>query len=280
MRRFDRSPFSRGSGAPPRDGDGAADGTVRLQVALAHAGVCSRRHAADWIASGRVEVDGETVREPGFRVPVGAEVRVDGRAIEAGGHEPLRTILLNKPRGLICSADDAEGPTVFECLRGVRERLVPVGRLDKDSEGLLLLSNDGELVNRLTHPRYGHVKEYLVTVRGELDERAFRELRSPMTLEDDGTQLAPVRVEYEGYDGSRIPPRHRLRMWLGEGRNRQIRRMCEQVGLRVTSLVRLAVNDLRLPRDLPPGAWRDLTPRDYALLETPPRRAAPRRVPR
>ncbi len=249
--------------------------TLRLQVVLSHSGVCSRRHAVDWIESGRVQVNGETVREPGFRVPVGATVAVDGHPLAAGGHEPLRTILLNKPRGLICSADDAEGPTVFECLRGVRERLVPVGRLDKESEGLLLLSNDGDLVNRLTHPRYGHVKEYLVTVRGEMDERAFRELSSPMTLEDDGTRLAPVRVEYEGYDGSRFPPRHRLRMWLGEGRNRQIRRMCEQVGLRVSSLVRLAINGLRLPRDLAPGAWRDLTPRDFSLLESPPRRVAP-----
>ena len=245
--------------------------TLRLQVVLAHAGVCSRRHAVDWIESGRVEVDGEIVREPGFRVPAGATVRVDGHAIEAGDHEPLRTVMLNKPRGLISSADDSEGPTVFECLRGVRERLVPVGRLDKESEGLLLLSNDGDLVNRLTHPRYGHVKEYLVTVRGELDERTFRELSSPMILEDDGTPLAPVRVEYEGYDGSRRPPRHRLRMWLGEGRNRQIRRMCEQVGLRVTSLVRLAINGLRLPRDLSPGEWRDLSPRDYVLLDQPPR---------
>ena len=248
-----------------------APDTTRLQVVLSHVGVCSRRHAADWIESGRVMVNGETVREPGFRVPLGATVTVDGRPIEAGTHERLRTILLNKPRGLICSADDAEGPTVFECLRGVRERLVPCGRLDKESEGLLVLSNDGDLVNRLTHPRYGHVKEYLVTVRGVMDERSFRELSSPMTLEDDGTRLAPVRVEYEGFDGSRDPPRHRLRMWLCEGRNRQIRRMCEQVGLRVSSLVRLAVNSLRLPRDLAPGEWRDLTPRDFRLLETPPR---------
>ncbi len=283
MPRFEGNPFARRAGAapPPVPGtDGAGDDTLRLQVVLSHSGVCSRRHAAEWIASGRVQVDGETIREPGFRVPLGATVSVDGHALVAGGHEPHRTILLNKPRGLICSADDAEGPTVFECLRGVRERLVPVGRLDKESEGLLLLSNDGDLVNRLTHPRYGHVKEYLVTVRGEMDERAFRELSSPMTLEDDGTRLAPVRVEYEGFDERCDPPRHRLRMWLGEGRNRQIRRMCEQVGLRVTSLVRLAVNSLRLPRDLAPGQWRDLTPRDYDLLETPPsplplRRAAP-----
>lgn len=254
----------------PVDGEDASSETLRLQVALSRAGVCSRRHAAEWIAAGRVAVDGVPVREPGFRVPFGAVVTVDGRRLEAGSRERPRTVLLNKPRGLICSADDAEGPTVFECLRGVRERLVPAGRLDKESEGLLILSNDGALVNRLTHPRHGHVKEYLVTVRGEMDERMFRTLSSPMTLEDDGTRLAPVRVAYEGFDGSREPPRHRLRMWLGEGRNRQIRRMCEQVGLRVTSLVRVAVNSLRLPRDLPPGAWRDLGPRDFALLETPP----------
>lgn len=240
----------------------------RLQVLLAHAGVCSRRHAAALVESGRVTVNGEAILEPGYRVPKGAAVAVDGHPLPSA-HEPPRTILLYKPRGLVCSADESEGPTVYECLRGVRERVVPVGRLDKDSEGLLLLSNDGDLVLHLTHPRYGHIKEYLVTVRGDLDERAFRALNAPMTLEDDGTRLAPVRVEYEDGDTFSNPPRHRLRMWLQEGRNRQIRRMCEQVGLRVSRLVRVAINGLRLPRGIRPGEWRDLTPAELARLESP-----------
>ena len=259
-----RAPRPSTDAAPPS----RAQEEPRLQVLLAHAGVCSRRHAAAWVEAGRVAVNGETVLEPGFRVPAGATVSVDGVPLPASRHEPLRTILLYKPRGLICSADSSEGPTVFECIPRIRERLVPVGRLDKESEGLLLLSNDGDLVNRLTHPRYGHVKEYLVTVRGDLTERAFNALNAPMVLEDDGTELAPVRVEYVDGDTFSRPPRHRLRMWLVEGRNRQIRRMCEQVGLDVSRLIRVAVNDLRLPRGLRPGEWYDLPPSDLRLLRS------------
>lgn len=242
----------------------------RLQVLLAHSGVCSRRHAIAWIESGRVTVNGTPIYEPGYRVPRNATVAVDGTPLPSSGHEPHRTLLLYKPRGLVCSADPTEGPTVFECIPSVRERVVPVGRLDKDSEGLLLLSNDGTLVNHLTHPRYGHTKEYLVTVRGALTRSAFRALNEPMTLEDDGTELAPVRVEYVDGDTFSRPPRHRLHMWLHEGRNRQIRRMCDQVGLDVSRLIRIAINDLRLPDDFRPGDWTDLSPADLRLLHLPP----------
>ena len=244
-----------------------ASPSSRLQVLLAHSGVCSRRHAAAWIEAGRVTVNGDVVTEPGLRIEPGAVVAVDGVPLPASGHEPLRTILLYKPRGLICSADASEGPTVFECIPRIRERLVPVGRLDKESEGLLLLSNDGDLVNRLTHPRYGHTKEYLVTVRGDFTERAFHALNAPMVLEDDGTRLAPVRVEYVDGDTFSRPPRHRLRFFLHEGRNRQIRRMCEQVGLDVSRLIRLAVNDLRLPPSFRPGDWRELSPSELNSLK-------------
>ncbi len=214
-------------------------------------------------------VDGKVVTEPGARFGEDAEIVVDGKRL--GAPERKRTVMLYKPVGVLSTMSDPfGGKTVAEIVK-TPERLVPVGRLDKDSEGLLLLSNDGDLVLRLTHPRYGHMKEYLVTVRGELDERAFRALNAPMTLEDDGTRLAPVRVEYEDGDTFSRPPRHRLRMWLQEGRNRQIRRMCEQVGLRVSRLVRVAINDLRLPRGLRPGEWRDLTPAERQLLESPSR---------
>lgn len=234
--------------------------SVRLQVLLARCGVASRRHAADAIKEGRVEVDGQTVREPGLHVdPERVVVRVDGQRIKTAAPPRHRTILLNKPRGLICSADEEQGPTVFDCLEGIHERLVPVGRLDKDSEGLLLLSNDGAFVNQLTHPRYGHRKEYLVTVRGELDGKALAALRSAMTL-DDGTEVRPVEVDVVDSEPQRDPPRHRLLMTLGEGRNRQVRRMCDTVGLYVERLIRLAIGNLRLPRDLPAGQWRDLTP--------------------
>lgn len=245
------------------------ENTVRLQVLLAHFGIASRRHAADLVRSGRVSVDGETVLEPGLRVAPNADVRVDDQALSGVPRPRLRTILLNKPRGLICSADEGQGPTIYECLRDIRERLVPVGRLDKDSEGLLLLSNDGALVNTLTHPRYGHRKEYLVTIRGALNGDTLARLRSPMTLED-GTALRAVEVDLVDSEPDRDPPRHRLLMVLGEGRNRQIRRMCDTVGLHVERLIRLAIDGLRLPRDLKAGEWRDLTPGERTDLGVAP----------
>jgi 23S rRNA pseudouridine2605 synthase len=244
----------------------AHEHSVRLQVLLARYGVASRRHAADAIREGRVVVDGQVVREPGLRVdPDRVHIRVDGLPLRTAKPPRHRTILLNKPRGLICSADEEQGPTVFDCLQTIRERLVPVGRLDKDSEGLLLLSNDGPLVNALTHPRFGHRKEYLVTVRGEISGTALATLRSAMTL-DDGTVLRPVEVQLVDSEPGRDPPRHRLLMTLGEGRNRQVRRMCETVGLYVERLIRLAIGGLRLPRALRPGEWRDVTPDELRAL--------------
>ncbi len=243
--------------------------TLRLQVLLAHFGVASRRHAADLIRAGRVLVDGAAATEPGMRVsPDTSRILVDGQPLKTGQPPRLRTILLNKPRGLICSADKEQGPTVFECTPTIPERLVPVGRLDKDTEGLLLLSNDGALVHELTHPRFGHRKEYLVTVRGALDGEGLARLRGPMTLED-GTAIRAVEVDLIDSEPDRDPPRHRLRMILGEGRNRQVRRMCESVGLHVERLIRLAINGLRLPRDLKPGIWRELTEAESRLLMQP-----------
>lgn len=249
--------------SPP---DAGQEHSVRLQVLLARCGVASRRHAADLVREGRVQVHGRVVDEPGLRVdPATAHIRVDGKPLRTDAPRRHRTVMLNKPRDLICSADDGQGPTVFECLRGIPGRLVPVGRLDKDSEGLLLLSTDGDLVNRLTHPRYGHRKEYLVTVRGTLDGRALATLRGAMVL-DDGTRIRPVEVSLVDSEPRRDPPRHRLLMVLGEGRNRQVRRMCEAVGLYVERLIRLAIGGLRLPHDLPAGKWRDLTSAELALL--------------
>ena len=239
----------------------------RLQVILSHHGVASRRYSAELIQSGHVTVNGILVTEPGARVdPATARISVDGIPLNLNDTPATRTIMLNKPRGLICSATDDLGPTVFECLRDIPERIVPVGRLDKDSEGLLLLSNDGELIHTLTHPRFGHRKEYIVTVRGTITGDTLKTLRSPMTLEDDGTQLNPVEVDLLDNDLSKDPPRHRLRMILSEGRNRQIRRMCDQVGLYVERLIRMAIDDLRLPFAMPVGAWRDLTPPELDAL--------------
>ena len=246
----------------------------RLQCVLARAGVDSRRHCASIVAGGAVTVDGEVVREPGFRVedPERADIRVNGRrvAVSGAGAPRRRVIVMNKPRGVLCTRAEGPGRTVYDLLGGIRERLVSAGRLDRDSEGLLVLSNDGALVNRLTHPSHGHEKVYRVQACGIFDDETLDALQGPTEL--DGVPLAPVRVEYERRlaDGP-CGPRHRLLFRLREGRNRQIRRMCELAGLRVEALRRVAVNAFRLPSGLPSGAWRDMTAREIALLEKAPR---------
>ena len=232
----------------------------RLQNILAHAGVTSRRKAADIIAEGRVTVDGLVVREPGAKYGDAAEIKVDGRKIEA--FVSKRTIVLNKPVGVLSTMSDPfGGRTVAELVR-VPERLVPVGRLDKDSEGLLLMSNDGDLVNRLTHPRFEHKKTYLVKVAGRWSADKLATLRSPLKL-DDGYVIRPVPVEVVEECESNV---RLLKFVLGEGRKRQIRKMCSAAHLVVLQLTRVAVGRFRLPSELAPGEWRDLTPEELSLL--------------
>ena len=168
----------------------------RLQNVLSHRGVASRRHAAEIIAAGRVTVDGRVVTEPGVRVdPAAVRITVDGRPLDVA-EEKTRTILMYKPAGVLSTLSDPfGGRTVADILRGkVRERLVPVGRLDKDSEGLLLLSNDGALVNRLTHPRFEHEKIYIVRAAGRWNDEKLRVLRGPVEM-PDGYVTRPVPVE-------------------------------------------------------------------------------------
>lgn len=232
----------------------------RLQNILAHAGVASRRGAATLIESGVVTVDGLVVKEPGARFGVGVEIRVNGRPIVAA--ERKRTVVLNKPVGVLSTMSDPfGGPTVAELVK-TPERLVPVGRLDKDSEGLLLMSNDGDLVNRLTHPRFAHRKTYLVKVAGRWSTDKLATLRSPLTL-DDGYTIRPVPVEEVRDLGANV---RLLKFVLTEGRKRQIRKMCSAAHLVVLSLRRVAVGSFELPRDLAPGAWRDLTAAEIESL--------------
>ena len=232
----------------------------RLQNILAHAGVASRRGAATLIESGVVTVDGLVVKEPGARFGAEADVRVNGRPIIAA--ERKRTVVLNKPVGVLSTMSDPfGGPTVAELVK-TPERLVPVGRLDKDSEGLLLMSNDGDLVNRLTHPRFAHRKTYLVKVAGRWSADKLATLRSPLTL-DDGYTIRPVPVEEVRDLGANV---RLLKFVLKEGRKRQIRKMCSAAHLVVLSLRRVAVGAFDLPRDLAPGAWRDLTADEIASL--------------
>ena len=240
----------------------------RLQNILAHAGVASRRGAAALIESGVVTVDGIVVKEPGARFEIGSlgsegsgpVIRVNGKAITS--EEKHRTIVLYKPVGVLSTMSDPfGGKTVAELVK-TPERLVPIGRLDKDSEGLLLMSNDGTLVNELTHPRFNHTKTYLVKVAGRWSAEKLKTLRSPLTL-DDGYTIRPVPVEVvqEWENNTRI-----LKFVLSEGRKRQIRKMCSAAHLVVLTLKRVKVGNFELPSDLQPGEWRDLTDAELKLL--------------
>ena len=236
----------------------------RLQNILSHRGVASRRGAAAMIEEGRVSVNGAVVREPGARFdPSTAEIAVDGRPVGAAA-ERTRTIMMYKPAGVLSTVSDPfGGRTVLDLVRGqVSERLVPVGRLDKDSEGLLLLSNDGDLTYRLTHPRFEHEKTYIVRAAGRWSEDKLETLRSAVTM-PDGYRIRPVPVEVVRIGRDNV---HVLCFKLREGRKRQIRYMCSAAHLVVLSLKRVAIGGLRLPEDLQPGAWRDLSPDERNLL--------------
>jgi 23S rRNA pseudouridine2605 synthase len=235
----------------PSGGEG--DG-VRLQKVLAQAGLGSRRTCEELIERRRVRVNGE-VAVLGRRVdPEHDLIEVDGAAI--GVKEGLVHLLLHKPAGVITTVTDTlDRPTVLDLVPAA-PRVYPVGRLDADSEGLLLLTNDGELTHRLTHPSYGVDKEYLVEVEGAPQRGAVRRLREGVELDDGRTAPAKVAVL-----GDRL-----LRITIHEGRNRQVRRMCEAVGHPVLRLVRTRIGPLT-DRTLQPGTWRALTQDEVRALE-------------
>jgi len=229
---------------------GASDATLhtgeRLQKVLARTGVGSRRVCEDLIVDGRVTVNGD-VPVLGRRVDIGVDViELDGVPLPV--RPGLVHYLVNKPPGVVSTVDDTHGRPTVVGLVPPEPRVYPVGRLDKDSEGLLIVTNDGELTHRLTHPSYGVPKEYLVHVEGEPSAGAVRRLRDGIELEDGMT--APARVAV-------VSP-SLLRMVIHEGRNRQIRRMCEEVGHPVIRLVRTRIGPLADP-SLTPGSYRPLT---------------------
>ena len=235
----------------------------RLQKVLAAAGVASRRHVEEMVRAGRIRVNGRPAHI-GQRVrPETDVVEVDGTVV--GLRSDQVHYLLNKPTGVVSTASDPQGrPTVLDGLPA-EPRVYPVGRLDLDSEGLLLLTNDGDLARRVMHPSAGCEKEYLVAVEGRIGPGALRALRSGVELSDGPT--APARVS--------SPQRGLLRIVLTEGRNRQVRRMCAAVGLTVTRLVRTRIGPLRDSR-LGPGEWREHTRAELRALEasvgdSPPR---------
>jgi 23S rRNA pseudouridine2605 synthase len=232
----------------------AADGE-RLQKVLAAAGYGSRRACEELIAAERVTVNGE-VAVLGRRVhPADDLIAVDGHPVST--RPGLVHYLLNKPVGVVTTADDPQGRPTVVALVPAEPRVFPVGRLDADSEGLLLLTNDGDLAHRLTHPSFGIEKEYMVEVRGgPVSEGALRRLRNGVELDDGPTARASVTQLQSGL----------LRIAIHEGRNRQVRRMCDAVGHPVERLVRVRIGPLRDTR-LRPGKWRPLTPKEVRGLQ-------------
>ena len=237
----------------------------RLQKILARAGFGSRRASEELIQAGRVKVNGQVAELGSKADPETDRITVDGRALSTS--EPLTYIILYKPRNVLStvSAPDAR-PTVRDMVP-LPGRLYPVGRLDVDSEGLILLTNDGELANRLTHPRYGHEKEYRVLVARQPDEEQIRTWRRGVVLEDGyKTQTAEVRVDSLHGKGAW------LRVVLKEGRKRQIRETGAQLGLPVVRIIRVRIGSLLLG-NLKPKEWRHLTPDEVAALKGQPGKA-------
>jgi 23S rRNA pseudouridine2605 synthase len=227
---------------------------MRLNAYLARAGIASRRGSDDLIKAGRVRVN-DAPGELNTYVHAGDRVEVDGQPVTA---QSLRYVLLHKPAGAVTTARDPHGrPTVVDLVEEIPERVVPVGRLDADTTGALLLTNDGPLAHRLAHPRYGVEKVYEVDVEGEPDEAALQQLAAGVELDDGRTAPAKVR---------RLGPA-KLELTLHEGRKHQVKRMCEAVGHPVVRLHRSRYAGLTLER-LEPGRWRELDPTEVKELRS------------
>ncbi len=224
----------------------------RLQKILSAAGVASRREAETMITAGRVAVNGLVVTELGTKAdPARDRITLDGKPVRL--QESRLYILLYKPAGYVTTLKDPEGrPVVTSLLKGIRERVYPVGRLDYNTEGLLLLTNDGAWANALAHPRHEVEKEYLVKVRGKVSSEQVARLSGGVELDDGRTAPAKVRIEQESQMNSR------LSVTIHEGRYRQVRRMCEAVGLTVAALKRVRYGFLHLG-ELKQGEFRHLT---------------------
>ncbi|NLZ92204.1 MAG: rRNA pseudouridine synthase [Clostridiales bacterium] len=231
----------------------------RLQKYMASCGVASRRKCEEIIAEGRVKVNGVTVREAGLKIqPSKDKVTVDGREI-IPANKPVY-IMLNKPVGYVSTVrDQFKRPTVLDLLRGVKGRIYPVGRLDYDSEGLLLLTNDGNLAYGLTHPRHRVDKTYIVVVQGRPSRKEIDRIRKGVEI--DGRMTSPADIRVESIQGNKTA----FRVVIHEGRNRQVRRMFGAVGYAVVSLKRTSIGKLQLGT-LAPGRWRFLEDREVKDL--------------
>ena len=231
---------------------------IRLQKFISQCGIASRRKAEELIAQGRVKINGKTA-ELGDKVTPGDKVYINGKRVVMPKTKH-RYIMLNKPRGFITTMSDERGRRcVAELVENVGERVYPVGRLDKDSEGMLVFTNDGEFANKLMHPRNSIYKFYRVTVRPDISEEQLVKLETGVEL--DGKKTAPVIVHVIQKEPGRVV----LEMILHEGKNREIRRMCEAVGLEVARLRRTQIGGVKLGM-LKQGDWRDLTEKEVKNL--------------
>jgi len=229
------------------------DPKIRLQKYLSIAGICSRRHGEELILAGKVWVNGKVITELGTRVdPRSDTVEIDGKPVL--DRQRLVYIALNKPRGYVASCEQP-GEKLVTDLVNVPERIYPIGRLDKDSTGLLLLTNDGPLHHRLSHPSFDHEKEYEVTLADPISDSALQKMAEGMFLSGKRTRSAEIH---------RISLR-RFRIILKEGKNRQIRRMVQKVGQEVVGLQRIRIAGIRLGK-LDPGGWRLLDPEEIEVL--------------
>ncbi len=227
---------------------------MRINKYIAASGVCSRRTADELIAEGRVCVNGVRITEPGMDVSDSDIVTVDGERVQAA--EKKYYIILNKPDGFVTTTDDPFGrPTVMELVTDLSARLFPVGRLDYHTEGLLILTNDGDFANRIMHPRNAIYKTYIAHVPGFPTLGKLAALRHGVRLEDGKTAPAKVTVVRQYPDGVDIS------ISIREGRNRQVRRMIEAIGHKVTHLTRVSVGNVQLGH-LPKGKWRHMTPKE------------------
>jgi 23S rRNA pseudouridine2605 synthase len=231
---------------------------VRLNKYVANAGVCSRREADTYIAAGSVTVNGKTITEMGFKVSPGDEVRFDGRLLRS---EKKEYVLLNKPKNFITTTRDEQGRrTVMELIsRASDSRLLPVGRLDRNTTGLLLFTNDGDLAKTLTHPRHGVRKIYHVELDKILKASDLEKIRQGVELED-----GPVKVDEVSYIAD--APKREVGITLHSGRNRIVRRIFEHLGYEVVKLDRVVFAGLT-KKDLPRGHWRHLTPQEVINLK-------------
>lgn len=236
--------------------------SIKLQKYFSDCGVMSRRAAEEEIKKGRVKVNG-IVAEAGLRIdPERDTVEYNGKRVLPSSLEKTY-IMLNKPRGFVTTLSDEKGrKTVLTLISDLGTRVYPVGRLDMDSGGLLLLTDDGELTNRLTHPRHEIPKIYHVTIKGRVSKESISALSSPMTI--DGYEILPVATELISFD--REQNLSVLQMTLYEGRNRQIRKMCEKVDLKITRLCRVAIGKIELG-SLPNGKWRHLSEDEIKYLK-------------